>query len=123
MIINYVGGGGGDPKLQTKTVTPGASSQTITPDEGYDGLSSITVYGDSDLIASNIKSGVTIFGVEGTRSATLQSKSVTPGASSKSVTPDSGYDGLSSVYVSGSSNLKASNIKSGVSIFGVSGSY
>jgi len=52
--------------LQTKTVTPSASNQTVRPDSGYTGLSQVTVNGDSDLIASNIRSGKNIFGVNGT---------------------------------------------------------
>ncbi len=57
-------------KRQTKTVTPKASSQTVKPDTGYDGLSQVTVNGDSDLKASNIAKGVNIFGVTGTLEAT-----------------------------------------------------
>ena len=54
------------PTLQEKTVTPSTSVQSITADSGYDGLSKVTVNGDADLIANNIKSGTNIFGVTGT---------------------------------------------------------
>ena len=57
---------------ETKTVTPSASSQTITPSSGKH-LSSVTVNGDTDLIAENIKEGVNIFGVEGTLNFSLNS--------------------------------------------------
>lgn len=59
------GGSGGDVVYQDKTVTPSASTQTVTADSGNT-LRTVTVSGDSDLIASNIKSGVNIFGVTGT---------------------------------------------------------
>ena len=58
--------GSGEPALQAKTVTPSASSQTVKPDSGYDGLSEVTVQGDDDLVASNIRSGKNIFDVNGT---------------------------------------------------------
>ena len=49
---------------QSKTVTPDAAGFTVSPDTGKT-LSSVVVNGDSDLVATNIKGGVNIFGVTG----------------------------------------------------------
>jgi len=67
------------------------------------GFSQVTVNGDADLISSNIKKDVDIFGVVGTYEAgstpTYQTKTVSPTESQQTVSPDSGYDALSSVTV------------------------
>lgn len=52
---------------ESKTVTPTASTQTVSPSSGMV-LSSVTVNGDANLIPANIAEGVTIFGVTGTHS-------------------------------------------------------
>lgn len=53
------------PTLQEKTVTPETLPTVIGADEGYDGLSQVTVNPDAQLKAENIRSGKTVFGVEG----------------------------------------------------------
>lgn len=83
------------------TYTPGTTDQTISSGTYLTGIQ--TIAGDSDLVAGNIKNGVTIFGVEGTYSGASinnQAKSFTPDETGAEITPDSGYTGLSKVTVS-----------------------
>lgn len=110
-----------------RTVTPSTSRLTAVASGRYT-TGAVYVAGDTDLIPENIKRGVTIFNVKGEYdppviTPDLQSKTVTPGESTQHVTPDSGYDGLKEVYVAGDSDLTAENIKKGVNIFDVEGSY
>ena len=112
------------PKLHEKQITPSAAAETYYPDEGYDGISKISVAGDPDLSPENVVYGKQIFDVVGSHKCptfTTQEKNVTPSANSQTVQPDSGYDGLSQVTVSGDSNLTPANIRKDISIFGVTG--
>ena len=68
-------------RTPSAAITPTTSDQTILPgnDSGgnpYDGLAQVVVKGDSDLKASNIKDGVTIFGVTGSLKFTESFSSV-----------------------------------------------
>jgi hypothetical protein len=69
-IFDVVGNLAPDKPDQSKTATPTTSQQVITADTGYE-LAQVTIAGvtssiDSNIAAGNIKSGVTILGVEGT---------------------------------------------------------
>lgn len=60
-----------EPTLEDKTIAPTTSQQTITAGTGYDGIGTVTVSAvtaaiDEHIVSGNIKSGVTILGVEGT---------------------------------------------------------
>lgn len=68
MIINMNGAKAPEtpsPVLQEKTVTPETLPTVIGADEGYDGLSQVTVNPDPQLKPENIRSGKSIFGVSG----------------------------------------------------------
>lgn len=97
----------GVPELQSKTVTPTTSSQTVKADEGYDGLEKVTV---NRIPTSYVKPV-----------ATRGAETITPGVDDQYIGSGVYCSGLQTIK--GDSDLKASNIKSGVSIFGVDGSY
>ena len=114
------------PILTDGKFTPKKSTTTYFPDSDKDGYSSVTVYGDEDLIPANIKKNVEIFGVTGTleegSEPNLQTKTVTPKSASVTYIPDSSYDGFKTFTVEGDSDLVSANIKKGVTIFDVEGS-
>ncbi len=82
-----------------QTITPTTTDQTIAAGKYTTGTQ--TIKGDSNLVASNIIEGVTIFNVSGTGRTVpeLQNKTVTPTSSTQSITHDSGYEGLGTVTV------------------------
>lgn len=127
---------GGEPILQEVVVQPKTVEQIITSSEEYDGLSQVKIGAvtrliDSSIQPENIKKDVEILGVIGTiedkpAEPVLQSKIVEPSIGKQIIIADSGYDGLRQVTVNEvtskiDSNIKADNIKQGVSILGVQG--
>lgn len=135
-LPNKGGGESAVPTLQNKTVTPSTSKQTINADSGYDGLGTVTVnampsgamseisVSTSGVITSQIgTSGYLASGTKKTKSLTTQAaKTVTPTTSNQTAVASGRYT-TGAITVKGDSNLIASNIKSGVSIFGVTGRY
>lgn len=151
------------PSLQAKTnISPTTSSQTITADEGYDGLSSVQINampsGSASTPATTITANPTIsVNASGLITATASaSKSVTPTVSAGYVsagtagtvsvsgsntsqltakaaatyTPTTADQTIASGQyltgaqtIKGDANLLAENIKDGVTIFGVTGTY
>ena len=96
-VKELINAGGNVPTMVTASVTPTTSAQNITPDTGKAfnkvEVAAVTAAIDEDIVAENIKSGVTILGVEGTY-----------------VKPED-------------ANLLPENIKAGVTIYGVEGTY
>lgn len=83
-----------------QTITPGTTDQSIAAGKYLTGAQ--TIKGDSNLVASNIVDGVSIFGVTGTYSGVQinnQTKTVAPTTATQTVTYDSGYTGLEKVTV------------------------
>ena len=117
---------------ETKTATPTTSSQSITPSIGKV-LSEVTVHAipsqyvdtsDADATAANILTGKTAYvnGVKITGSISSKAaESYTPGTADRTIAAGQYLSGAQTIK--GDANLVAGNIKSGVSIFGVAGTY
>jgi hypothetical protein len=100
-------GGRSEPELQDKTVTPTTSEQVITADNGYDGLNEVTVEAiPSTYVKPTATKGATTY---------------TPTTSNQTIAAGTYCSGAQTIK--GDANLKAENIASGVSIFGVNGTH
>ena len=112
-------------KEKTVDLAMASGNQVVTPASGKH-LTKVTITKPATLAAGNIKSGVNIGGVTGTLSPakTEQAKTVDLAMASGNqvVSPDSGKV-LSGVTITKPTTLVASNIKKGVTIGGVAGSY
>lgn len=144
--------GGANLQQKTLLLGSGAPGD-VTPDTGYDGLSKVivntsgvfpgsiragaTVVGVSGTYAGIIPSGSISISANGTYDVTdkatavvnvqggvsLQAKTVALGSSAPAaVSADAGYEGLSTVSFT-TSNIQASDIRSGAAILGIAGSY
>ena len=108
----------------------GAVSGTISTVSGeytvpigyHDGSGKVSISSteQAKIIATNIRQGVTILGVEGTMSGqedvNAQSKTVTPSATAQTVTPDTGYNYLTQVTVNAIPYSESDNSAGGVTV-------
>ena len=122
------------PSQTTKHVEPKTYQQTVRPDEGYGTLDQVTVGEvtaaiDGSIQPNNIRKGVTILDVEGTMEPTMsQNIIVTPKTTEQTFTPGGVYNAIHTVTVNPvtsdiDANIVASNIKTGVEILGVEGTF
>ena len=104
------------PTLQAKTATPSTSQQVISPDNGYDGLSQVTLEAvsaaiDANIVAGNIKKDVSILGVTGTYEGSGGGSTLTPTAGDYPVVGNGGLGG-------GGSNLTSTGISVTIPVSG-----
>lgn len=119
--------------MQEKTVRPETNNVYVSPDAGYDGLSQVTVSPIraayiEDLKPEIIKNGARVLEMTGTYGPTSQIKTVYPSTQTQKIYPDSGIEYLSMVQVQGvnytiDSDITPENIKKGINILGMTGTY
>lgn len=122
----YVAGSkitGSMPNRGAVTGTITNKTQQYTIQNGYhdgSGKVSISSTEQAKIIATNIRQGVTILGVEGTMSGSedvhAQTKTVTPATTAQTVTPDTGYNYLTQVTVNAIPYVETDNASGGITV-------
>ena len=106
--------------------TSEGSTYSVSPGTGNNAMAAVTIEKPANLAAGNIKAGVTIAGIEGTynNQKPEETKTVTLALSNgdQVVNPTSGKV-MTKVTITKPSTLLAGNIKAGVTIAGVQGTY
>lgn len=112
MIINMNGAKAPEtpsPVLQEKTVTPETLPVVIGADEGYDGLSQVTVNPDAQLKAENIRSGKTVFGVTGVFGGSASDSLLAKITSTKTLDKSDAFEGYE-VHIDDYNELAFNNV-------------
>lgn len=122
----YVNGNkitGSMPNRGAVTGTISTKAEQYTIPQGYhdgSGKVSISSTEQAKLIATNIRQGVTILGVEGsmsgTEDVTAETVNVTPTASAQTITPSTGYNYIAQVNVAAIPYVEADNAAGGVTV-------
>ena len=112
--VDAIQTGGGGANLTTLSVTPSTSAQHLTPTSPVDGwdevnVSAVTSSIDANIVAGNIKSGVSILGVTG--NYTGSGATLTPTAGDYPVVGNGGIGG-------GGSNLTSTGISITIPVSG-----
>lgn len=128
-----------EPELQEKTISPSTSSQTVTPDTGYDGLSQVIVdampvveqaspiitVSNSGLINVSLSQheGYVLGGDKKAQKQlrTQEEQTIIPNTSDIIIRPDTYLIGMQTIK--GDPNLSEKNIKKDIQIFGITGVY